>query len=144
MAALESHKDPSVGPRQTLAALLAVLLLLVLAHDIDHVVNEERLGELTVAFWLFLPVQYSAFVAVIALVWRRHGLGPTLASALAVTSVLGFVVAHVVPFGLFPYRDGDPLAISWALVFVPMAVALVTLAAALRLRSADRPPAHGG
>lgn len=95
------------------------------------------------AFWLFLPVQYSAFLAVIALVWRRHGLEPTLASALAVTSVLAFVGAHLVPFGLLPYRGGDPLAISWALVFVPMAVALVTLAVALRLRSADRPRAHG-
>jgi hypothetical protein len=136
MAAFESHKDTSAPPHwEALTALLAVLLLLVVAHDVDHVVNEERLGELTVAFWLFLPIQYGAFLVVIALVLRRHGLGPMLSGALAVTSVLAFVGAHLVPFGLLPYRDGDPLAISWALVFVPMAVALVTLAVALRLRS---------
>jgi hypothetical protein len=145
MAESETHVDGSAAPRwQALGTLLTVLLLLVVAHDVDHVVNEERLGDLTVAFWLFLPVQYGAFLAVIALVWRRHSLGPTLACALAATSALAFVGAHLVPFGLLPYADGDPLAVSWALVLVPLAVALAALAAALRLRSADRPPAHGG
>lgn len=143
MAEFESQIDRSPASRwQALGALLSVLLLLVVAHDVDHVVNEERLGELTVAFWLFLPVQYGAFLAVIGLVWRRHRLGPTLAGALAVTSVLAFVGAHLVPFGLLPYGDGDPLAISWVLVFVPMAVALAALAVAVRLRSVDRPPVH--
>lgn len=120
----------------TTTALLAALLVLVVAHDVDHVVNEERLGELTAAFWIFLPFQYGAYVLTLALARRGHRHAPALVALLAVTSLLAFPAAHLVPFGPLPYEDGDPLAISWALIFVPMAVALATLASALRLRAA--------
>ena len=118
-----------------LTLALTALLLLVLAHDIDHVISEDRLGELTTAFWLFLPIQYGVFLAVLALVARRNERAPSLAAALAVIAVLAFVGAHLVPFGPLPYSEGDPLAISWALVFVPMAVAAIVLLLALRVRS---------
>lgn len=128
--------DSVASAWRMLAAVLTVLLVLVVAHDVDHVLNEERLGELTAAFWVFLPVQYGVFLAVLALAWRRDPHAPTLAAALAAVAVLAFVGAHLVPFGPLPYAEGDPLAVSWALVFVPMAVALVALVLALRLRSA--------
>jgi len=135
-----SHKD-SVAPLwRTLTAVLTVLLLLVVAHDVDHILNEERLGELSEAFWVFLPFQYGVFLVTLALIWRRYGQAPTLVAALSATSVIVFAGAHLVPFGPLPYADGDPLAISWALVFVPMAVAIAALALALRLRSANRTP----
>jgi hypothetical protein len=118
--------------------LLAALLALVVGHDVDHVVNESRLGELSPVFWVFLPFQYGTYFAVLALVWRRNDAAPALAAALSAISVLGFAGAHLVPFGLLPYSDGDPLAISWALVFVPMGVAAVTFAVALRLWSLTR------
>ena len=114
---------------------VAVLLLLVVAHDVDHLVNEERLGELTAAFWVFLPFQYGAIVGTLVLVARRHPQAPTLAAVLAAAAVLAFIGAHLVPFGPLPYGEADPLAISWALVFVPMAVALVTFAVAIRLHA---------
>src|SRR5918997_2123137 len=104
-------------------AALASLLLLVVVHDVDHVVNEQRLGELSASFWAFLPFQYGVFLAVLALTWRRHPLAPTLVAALAATSLLAFAGAHLAPFGPLPYSEGDPLTISWALVYVPMAVA---------------------
>lgn len=135
-----SHGD-TLAPRwRTLTAVLAILLLLVVAHDVDHVVNERRLGELSAAFWAFLPVQYGAFLGILALVWRRRPPAPTLVAALAAASVFALVGAHLVPFGPLPYADGDPLAISWALVFVPMVIAVVALTLALRLRSAGRRP----
>jgi hypothetical protein len=121
---------------RTLRLLFSVLLLLLVAHDVDHLVNEERLTELTTAFWVFLPFQYGAFLAVLAFVWTRNPQAPALAALLAATTVIGFVVAHVVPFGLAPYGDGDPLAVSWALVFVPMTVAAAAFAVAMQLRSA--------
>lgn len=132
-----ARRDSAALPWRTLGAMLTVLLLLVVGHDLDHVLNEERLGELSAAFWLFLPFQYGAILGVLALVRRRHPQAPTLAAALAATSVIAFVGAHLVPFGPLPYADADPLAISWALVFVPMAVALAAFVLALRLRSAD-------
>jgi hypothetical protein len=123
---------------QVLTALLTLLLLLVVAHDVDHVVNEERLGDLTVAFWIFLPFQYGVFFVVLASVWRRHSHAPILVGALAATSLVAFAGAHLVPFGLLPYADGDPLAISWVLVYVPMAIAALTLVLAVRpLRGPD-------
>jgi hypothetical protein len=122
---------------RTLRLLFSVLLALLVAHDVDHIVNEDRLTELGVAFWVFVPFQYGTFLAVLAFVWTRNPQAPTLAALLAATSVIGFVVAHVVPFGLAPYGDGNPLAVSWALVFVPMAVAAAAFAVAMRLRSAS-------
>lgn len=113
--------------------LVGALLLLIVAHDVDHVVNEERLGDLTAAFWIFLPFQYGAYAIVLGLLVRGHRHAPALAAVLAATSLLAFPAAHLVPFGPLPYAEGDPLAISWALVFVPMAVALATLVAAVRL-----------
>ena len=118
--------------------LLTALLALVVAHDVDHVVNESRLGELSAVFWAFLPLQYATYLAVLALVWRRNDAAPVLAAALSAISILGFAGAHLVPFGPLPYADGDPLAISWALVFVPMGVAAATFAVALRLWSLTR------
>jgi hypothetical protein len=120
-----------------LVSVLVLLLLLVVAHDVDHVVNEGRLGELSAAFWAFLPFQYGVFVAVLVSVGRRSRQAPTLAAALAVTSVIAFAGAHLVPFGPLPYADGDPLAVSWALVFVPIAVAIGALAISLRLRRSE-------
>jgi peptidoglycan/LPS O-acetylase OafA/YrhL len=126
---------------RALRLLFSALLVLLVAHDVDHLVNEERLTELTTAFWVFLPFQYGAFVAVLAFVWRRRPQAASLAAVLAATTVIGFVVAHVLPFGLAPYGDEDPLALSWALVFVPMAVAAAAFAVAMQLRGASRPAA---
>jgi hypothetical protein len=123
-----------------LTAALATLLLLVVAHDVDHVVNEQRLGDLSAVFWAFLPFQYGVFIFVLVLALRRHALAPTLVAALAATALLAFAGAHLAPFGPLPYADGDPLAISWALVYVPMAVAAATLVLALRLRSETGAP----
>lgn len=129
-----------------LTAALTAFLALVVAHDVDHVVNEQRLGDLSASFWVVLPFQYAALVAVVLLSWRRSPLAPTLAVAVAGIALLAFAGAHLAPFGPLPYADGDPLPISWALVYVPMAVAVVVLVLGLRLRSAigePRRPATG-
>ena len=118
------------------AALLATLTVLLVAHDVDHVVNEDRLGELTWVFWAFLPIQYGTYAVVFALLLRGHSRGPTAVAALGTIALLAFPLAHLVPFGPLPYSEGDPLAISWALIYVPMAVALAMIATALRLRAA--------
>lgn len=54
--------------------------------------------------------------------------------------MIGFVGAHVLPFGLAPYSDSDPAAISWALVFVPLAAAACGLALAVQLGRATALP----
>ena len=61
-----------------LGVLLTVLLALVVAHDVDHVVNESRLGQLPPGFWVFLPIQYAALIGGLVLVWRRNEPRPRL------------------------------------------------------------------
>jgi hypothetical protein len=124
---------------------LAGIVALVLAHDVDHVFNQDVTGNLPLGFWLFVPFQYGAFAVVLALLVRRDSRAPTLAAVLSGVTFLGFIGAHLVPGGPLPYADYDLPAVSWVLVFVPMAVALLSLAAALRLRAtigtAGRPAA---
>jgi hypothetical protein len=115
---------------------LAGLVTLVLAHDIDHLFNQDQTGNLPLGFWLFVPFQYGVFAIVLALVGRRDPRAPALAALLSGVTFLGFIGAHLVPGGPLPYSDYDLPAISWVLVFVPMAAALLSLAAALRLRAA--------
>jgi hypothetical protein len=104
---------------------------------VDHLVHEERLGDIGTAFWVLLPFQYGALIGTLVLVYRAHPLAPTLAAALTAGALLAFTGAHLLPSGPLPYSEGDPPAISWALIFVPMAVAAATLVTALRWRYAD-------
>ena len=135
MTAVRSQGASTESAWRAVTWLFVLLLALVVAHDVDHVVNEERLYELKAPFWIFLPFQYGTFLAVLYLVWRREPYAPTFAAALGAISFFVFIVSHVLPFGLAPYADGDPIAINWALVFVPMAVAAALFFAALRLRA---------
>jgi peptidoglycan/LPS O-acetylase OafA/YrhL len=128
-----TRQDGSSGLWRPLTWSLVLLVALLFAHDLDHVVNEDRLYELTTPFWVFLPFQYGAFALVIALVWRRDPRGPRLAVLLSALTVVGFIVSHVLPFGLAPYQDYDAPTISWILVLVPMAAALLVLFEAGRL-----------
>ena len=115
---------------------LAGIVALVLAHDVDHVFNQDVTGNLPLGFWLFVPFQYGAFAVVLALLARRDPRAPALAALLSAVTLLGFAGAHLLPGGPLPYADYDLPAVSWVLVFVPMAVALFALAASLRLRAA--------
>ena len=123
---------------QLLATLFAVLLVLVVAHDLDHVANQDATGNLGAAFWIFLPFQYGAFALVLALVLRRDSRAPSLAALLCAIAIVAFAAAHLVPGGPLEYADYELPAISWVLVFVPMAVAAFTLAVALRVRASRR------
>lgn len=138
MAAAEAYAASAPWRRvdrlwSLLTSSLVVLLALALGHDGDHLVNRATLGDLGVTFWLLLPLQYAAFGFTIWLIARRDPRGPRVAALLCGIVVVGFIGAHVLPFGLAPYSDSDPAAISWALVFVPLAAAACGLALAVRL-----------
>jgi len=120
---------------QLLTGGLVALLALAVAHDVDHLVNQDTLGGLGIFFWLLLPVQYAAFGLTLWLVATRDPRAAGVATLLCATVLVGFVTAHVLPFGLAPYSDTDPGTLSWALVFAPVAVAAFSLVAALRLRA---------
>jgi peptidoglycan/LPS O-acetylase OafA/YrhL len=126
-----TRQDGLSGLWRPLTWSLVLLVALLLAHDVDHVVNEDQLAELTAGFWVFVPFQYAAFGLTLALVLRRDPRAPRLAAWLGAITVIGFLVAHVLPFGIQPFSDVP--TISWVLVFVPMGAALLTLVEAGRL-----------
>ena len=116
--------------------LYIIVVALIAAHDIDHVVEEDRLVELPTLFWVFLPFQYAVLIGGIALVLRRDAPAPDFVAALSAVTIVGFAGIHLVPGSIGPYADYDPSWVSWTLVFVPIAAALACLVAALRLRAA--------
>jgi membrane-associated protease RseP (regulator of RpoE activity) len=124
----------SAGAWRALLWLLVALLALVVAHDVDHLVNQERQGGLVEGFWIFLPFQYAAFGLTLLLMRRRDPRAPAVAVLLGSLAVVAFIGAHVVPWGPQPFGDYDVPATSWILVFVPTAVAVGVVAAGLRLR----------
>jgi hypothetical protein len=126
--------EDSVGAWRALLWLLLALLALVVAHDVDHLVNQERQGGLVAGFWIFLPFQYAAFGLALYLVGRRHPRASAAAALLGILAVVAFIGAHLVPWGPQPFGDYDVPASSWILVFAPMSVAAALVAAALRLR----------
>ena len=115
-----------------LPLLVVAIALLLVAHDADHLLNQERLGEVETGFWVFTSIQYLAIGAILWLALRGGAAGRAAVIALASVVLVGFVVAHVAPFGLQPYGELDTPAISWATVLVPMLAAAAVLVAVVR------------
>ena len=119
-----------------LPLLFAWLAALLVAHDIDHILNEPQLGELSAAFWVFFGLQIATYAAVGVLLARSKRIAPLAVGAVASLAVIALAVGHLTPFGPLPYADVEPAAIDWALLFVPLAFAVITLLAAGRSRIA--------
>jgi hypothetical protein len=109
--------------KQLLWASLAFLATIVL-HDLDHLRQGRSIEPLVVALGVISDV---AILTMVALVIRRHRLAPLAATLVGFANVFGFIAVHAVPdWG--PLSDGYPDlpvdALSWAIVFLPMAAAL--------------------
>ena len=128
------------GVSRPLVLWSLVLLALLAAHDLTHALDdglETSLGALA----LVAVPQWIVLALVFAVIARggpgRSGLA---ALALALGVIAGFVAVHLLPFSPAPYWDLDPSVVSWVLVFVPPAVALVLAALAWpRARPAAAP-----
>ena len=117
---------------RTLPFLVLAIAVLLATHDADHLLNQERLGEVGTGFWAFTSIQYAGLAAVLLLAVRggRAALGAV--TALAVVVLAGFVVAHAAPFGLQPYGDVEAPLASWATVLAPMLAAAAALVVLFR------------
>lgn len=108
-------------------------------HDLDHVRQARSVEAPVLAIGI---IGLLATVSVLSLAVRRDPLAPRAAVVVGFGTFLGFIAVHVLPdWG--PLSDGYPDlpvdTLSWAIVFVPMAVALwLGLAGLGRLRSERR------
>ena len=119
---------------RSLGGLFTCLAALLVAHDVDHIVHEGRLGDLSTAFYAFFGLQISVYIAVIVLLGRGRALAPLAAAAVGGLAVIALAGAHLMPFGPLPYADADPAPISWLLLFVPLGFAAITLLSAVQSR----------
>ncbi len=110
---------------------LALLVSIVL-HDLDHLRQGRSVEPLVVGIGVLGDI---AIITTVALVIRRHPLAPLAATLVGFANFFGFIAVHVVPdWG--PLSDGYPGlqldALSWAIVFIPMAAGLWLALSGLR------------
>ncbi len=110
-----------------------IVLALLAAHDVTHLADDGldtspgQLALVAIPQWIVLAI-------VMALV--LHGPAAqrrTAALVLGASVAVGFALIHLVPFSPSAYWDLEPSAISWALVWVPMAAGLGLAAVGGRL-----------
>jgi hypothetical protein len=127
-----------VALRQLTWAGLA-LLAAILLHDLDHLRQGRSIEPLVVGIGVLGDI---AIITTVALVIRRHRLAPLAATLVGFANFFGFIAVHVVPdWG--PLSDGYPGlpvdALSWAIVFAPMAAGLWLGLSGLSLLRRPRP-----
>jgi ammonia channel protein AmtB len=113
--------------------------------DVLHALDHTRQGrDLAGEVYVVGVAGWIALAVMLVLIARRHPLAAPYAAAVGVSVAVGFLLVHVAPhWSAFsdPYSAFDPDALSWALVVLPIAAALLLLVHALRAMRAERPPA---
>ena len=115
------------------------LFLLLLMHDLDHVVRQREPttgpGGVPVYAWVVSAFGYFAVLGVVWLAARGDGRAPVLTQIVGLGFALAFLLAHALPFGPGSYWSYNPGAISWALVIAPIAVGILATALGRRARA---------
>jgi hypothetical protein len=118
-----------------LAKLNLLVFALLVAHTLDHAVNQpQRNLPATggvIALLGFMLVAASATLAV-----RRSPLAPTLSTFAGLATAAGFVAIHLLPAWSTaisdPYWDFNANAVSWLLLLAPLAASLALAAEGAR------------
>jgi len=122
-----------VGGR-SVVVLSWVVLVLLAAHDVTHLADgglDTSPGQLAL---VAIP-QWIALAAVMVIVVRGPEERRRIAAlVLGVSVVVGFAVIHLLPFSLADYSELEPSGLSWVLVWLPTAAALVLVALAALVR----------
>jgi hypothetical protein len=109
--------------------------LALTAADVLHALDHTRQGrDLSSEVYVAGVAGWIALALLLVLVARRHRLAAPYAAAVGLSVAAGFVLVHVAPrWSAFsdPYSAFDPDPLSWALVVVPVAAALLLVACAL-------------
>jgi hypothetical protein len=121
----------------------AELLLFVLLglHTVDHAVNQPARTLPAGSGLIGIAGFTLVAVAIVFALWRGRLAAP-IGLLAGLGTLAGFVAVHIPGFGPIadPFVDFDPNALSWALLFAPMAASvLVAYVASGMLRSGAEP-----
>lgn len=130
-----------------LATSQLLLMVALLAHTVDHEVNQPARAVPGLA-GVAAGLGFALLAAGLILAISGHRRGPEVALLAGAGTVAGFVLVHLLPqwSGLSdPYWDFDPNAISWILIALPVGLALwVSLVAGRELRRPSSGAATSG
>jgi hypothetical protein len=118
-------------PMTRLARAELLLFVLLIAHTVDHAVNQPS-RELPSGSGVVGLLGFAIVAVALIAELRSSRLRAPIGVAAGGLTVLGFLAVHVIGFGPVsdPYRDFDPNALSWALLLAPLAAALAVTAIA--------------
>jgi len=129
-----NHRRMSRVGGRSVVVLSWVVLVLLAAHDVTHLADgglDTSPGQLAL---VAIP-QWIALAAVMVIVVRGPEERRRIAAlVLGVSVVVGFAVIHLLPFSLADYSELEPSGLSWVLVWLPTAAALVLVAVAALVR----------
>jgi hypothetical protein len=112
------------APSKQLTWAAVALLGTLMLHDLDHLRQGRTVETLVVGVGVIGDI---ATITMVALVIRRHQLAALAATVVGFANLFGFIAVHVVPdWGPLSqgYPDRPVDGLSWAIVFLPMAVGL--------------------
>ena len=123
-----------------LVPLTAVLIGLLVAHDLDHLLGGGRTagGELSAGAYVLIATGFAATFGSLFLSLRRDRRAPLAAAVVGLGWAGGFAWVHLIgagsfwgPFGV-PYTEADVSAVTWVLGVLPMVAALALAVAGVR------------
>jgi len=123
-------------PFTRLARAELLLFLLLIAHTVDHAVNQPA-RELPAGSGVVGIAGFVLVAVAIVFALGRGRLAAPVGLLAGAATVLGFLVVHIPGTGPLadPYPDFGPNALSWLLVAAPIvAAAAVAVLAAAELR----------
>lgn len=122
-----------------LARLNLLLLALLVAHTLDHGLNQPA-RDVPASGTAIGLAGFALLAASSVLALRRSPLAPATAIVAGLATVTGIVAVHLLPgwwgFVSDPYWDFDANALSWALALAPLLAGIWLAAAGFREEAA--------
>ena len=143
----ESGGGRSLVEMSRLAKLNLLVFALLLAHTVDHAVNQPA-RDLPATGSIVGVAGFAILATSTVLALRRSPVAPAAAALAGFATALGFLAVHLLPAWSDPisdpYWDFGANALSWALLIAPLAAAIALAVAGVRQLGRSAPTTLAG